>query len=80
VTHKYADDMVDAIFTSMDEYSRGRLTDDATGGSVTSPLKLALYLSVAIKLENPKSPIRPVAPSSNTRPLDYHSQICHRLS
>src|SRR2546425_4654677 len=27
---QYADDMVDAIFTSMDEYSRGRLTDDAT--------------------------------------------------
>jgi len=27
---QYADEMVDAIFTSMDEYSRGRLTDDAT--------------------------------------------------
>ena len=27
---QYADEMVDAIFTSMDKYSHGRLTDDAT--------------------------------------------------
>jgi len=27
---QYADDMVDAIFTCMDKYSHGRLTDDAT--------------------------------------------------